>query len=94
MVMEYMDGGDLRSFLLGMRENRREFRANHDGDDEYYSSNEIKSSLTAMELLHVSFQAANGLDFLASQKVKHNFLLCNIIMAEDMYFLLMLITKR
>lgn len=62
--MEFMDGGDLRSFLLSMRAGEENCTW-----DDYYDTMAIKSHLSELELLEIAVQAAMGLDFLASKKV-------------------------
>ena len=66
LVMEFMENGDLLSFLR----HKRHANSPQDSDDEFYHSDFIKSSLSSIDLMQIALQAAHGLNFLSSQKVR------------------------
>ena len=63
IVLEYMLLGDLRSFLLSKRADRR--------DEVYVNSKVIAAGLCADDFLHVGLDIARGLEHLSEKKVKN-----------------------
>ena len=72
MILEYMAKGDLKSLL---RDNRK---TGGDTDGIYGNIAEGSKSLTPMQLINFAREVANGMAFLAEQKVKITKLLFKI----------------